>query len=198
MNLELRQRQFAGTRSACPSISDMMSRRRERRNGPGADIPRCPLRTNLQRGYPLIPIFATSERDASARPSKITAPCRRAMSRALANANRASSLLPRPSVSQTFAAQAIDFQQERSRCRIRQFRRVRGRRHRIVWRREAHGVSAKPRSPPDSFLTLPIRAEGNNWRLQRQYESARRNLSAWHQIAAVSLEPFGRYQWSLA
>ena len=49
--------------------------------------------------YPIVRIFVISPRDASARRSKMTAPCRMAMSRAAAKACRASSMLPRPSAS---------------------------------------------------------------------------------------------------
>ena len=49
--------------------------------------------------YPIVRIFVISPRDASARRSKMTAPCRMAMSRAAAKACRVSSMLPRPSAS---------------------------------------------------------------------------------------------------
>jgi hypothetical protein len=49
--------------------------------------------------YPIVRIFVISPRDASARRSKMTAPCRMAMSRAAAKACRAASMLPRPSAS---------------------------------------------------------------------------------------------------
>src|ERR1700720_4666031 len=42
----------------------------------------------------ILDIFVISPRDASARRSKMTAPCRMAMSRAAAKARRASSMLP--------------------------------------------------------------------------------------------------------
>src|SRR4029077_15025930 len=68
------------------------------------------LRNALRPIHQTPVMFATSARDASARRSKITAPCCRATSRAVANDCLASSSVAAER-EQAFAAQAVDFRQ---------------------------------------------------------------------------------------